>query len=195
MRKIILASGSKARKELLKILIGNNFEVQKSEYEEDNSLKLSPEKLTMFLSLNKARDVAKKNKEGIVIGADTLVFLGKKVCGKPKNKNEAIKMLSMLSGKTHTVVTGIAIIDVEKKLEFQDCCVTKVTFGKLTRKEIVKYINSHNVLENSGSYGFTDISSTFIEKIDGDYYSVVGLPLYKLYKLLEKCGIDLYKFK
>lgn len=195
MKKIILASSSKARKELLKILIGDNFTIQHSNYEEDNFLKMNPVKLTSFLSLNKAREVATRNKKGIIIAADTLVFLGKKVLGKPKNRVEAIKTLTMLSNKTHTVVTGLTVIDIDNKKEFAESVTTKVRFGKLTKEEIIKYVDAFKPLDMSGAYGFTDMSATFIERIDGDYYSVVGLPLYTLSQMLRKCNINLYKIK
>ncbi|MEK7130463.1 MAG: Maf family protein, partial [Patescibacteria group bacterium] len=193
-RKIILASTSPRRKELLR-QIGLDFEVVPSDFEEDMSQKLSNKDLVMTLALGKAKAVADKFKKGIVIGADTFVVYGGKRIGKPKDKNDARKMLRLLSGKTMKIYSGLAVIDVQNKKELLDCEVALVKMSKLSNKEIDDYIKTGEPLDKAGAFAVQGIGDVFIEKISGCYSSVVGLPLRSLYKNLKKLGINIFDFE
>lgn len=137
--------------------------------------------LAISLAKKKVLEVAKKHK-AIIIGADTIVVLGNKILGKPSSKNEAKQTLKLLSGKTHKVYTGLAIFSSYLKKMHTSCEVTKVKFRKLLNKEIEFYVNSGAPMDKAGAYGIQDdFGSTFIQKIEGDYFNIVGLPLLKTY--------------
>lgn len=189
-KKIILASTSPRRQELLK-QIGLNFEIAPSKYEEDMSLNLSNQNLAKTLAYGKAKDVADKLKNGVVIGSDTfVVFQGKRI-GKPKNKKDAENILKNISGKKLVIYSGIAIIDKYKNREIKDCEITKVKIKKLSTKEIKDYIATGEPLDKAGAFGIQGRGAIFIEKINGCYSNVVGLPLYKLYINLQKLGVTI----
>jgi len=140
--------------------------------------------IVMSLATQKAREVYKKhNKEDIIIGADTVVCLNNAILGKPKDIEDAKKMLRMLSGKTHRVLTGVCIIknDIEKKFFDQ----AEVTFSELTEKEIEDYIATKEPMDKAGSYGIQGKASKFVKHINGDYFTIVGLPIHKLYEELK----------
>ena len=175
--RLILASASPRRSALLS-QIGLTFEVFPSEIEEPLPNKdLSPEKVTQKLAKLKARAVAERYTEGIIIGADTLVLFKKELLGKPKNREDAKSMLSRLSGKTHRVITGVALIDVKKKTETTWSEVTKVCFRELCADEIDNYIKSGEAKDKAGAYGIQGRGAAFVKRIDGCYFNVVGLPL------------------
>ncbi len=175
--RLILASASPRRSALLS-QIGLTFEIFPSEIEEPIPAKnLSPEKVTQKLAKLKARAVAERYTEGVVIGADTLVLFKKQLLGKPKNREDAKSMLSRLSGKTHRVVTGVALIDVKKKTETTWAEVTKVCFRELCADEIDNYIQSGEAKDKAGAYGIQGRGAAFVKRIDGCYFNVVGLPL------------------
>ena len=188
--KIVLASGSPRRIGLLKML-GCKFQIMPSKVEEKFSSRLSPTRNAKRLSRLKALDIASKISDGIVIAADTMVVLGKTILGKPKNKKEAYKMLKNLSGKTHQVITGLAVTDGKTKRMLQDFVITKVKFRKLNKNLIDKYIASSEPLDKAGAYGIQGKGALLVESIKGDYFNVVGLPLNALNQLLEKFGINL----
>jgi|SRR3989338_1816110 len=194
MRKIILASSSPRRKQLLNQLIGNNFEIKPSSYKENNNLNLKPVNLVLHHSLQKAIDVAKDLKEGIVISADTLVFYKNKVLGKPFTEEKAEEMLKKLSNKNIEVITGLAVIDIENKKEIQDYEITKIKIKKLTEKEIKDYIKTKEPLDRAGAFAIQEKGAIFIEKIKGDYLGAVGLPLFKLNKILVSLGISIFDY-
>jgi len=183
--KLILASGSPRRIELLKLL-GCKFKVIPSLIEEKINPRLSPIKNVKRISRLKALDVASKISEGIVIAADTIVVLDKRILGKPKNKKEARGMLKSLSGKVHKVITGLAIIDAKTKKILQDVVITKVKLRHLNKNLIDKYIASGEPLDKAGAYAIQGKASLFVESIRGDYFNIVGLPLSALNRLLEK---------
>src|SRR3989338_3517264 len=192
MKQIILASASPRRKDLMKRLF-KKFIVCKSSYNEDNSLPLSPIKLTQYHALEKGKDVAKHFKSGIVISADTIVAYNNKVLGKPSSKENAMEMLKLISGKEHEVITAFAVIDINKKRIIRDYEVTKVKMKLLTDKEINDYINYEKPFDHAGAYAIQGKAAVFVEKIEGDYFNVVGLPLFKLNNILKKLGIDIFK--
>lgn len=187
--KLILASASPRRKELLKIL-GLNFEIIPSMVEE-KIIGKEPTLIATSLAEQKAQDVAKRVEEGIVIGADTIVALEGTILGKPESKEEAVRMLSMLSGKEHHVITGIALIDVVTKKTLVDYELTKVFFRDLTAEEIENYVRTNEGLDKAGAYAIQGIGSILVKGIEGCYFNVVGLPLTKIYLLLQKFGIDI----
>ena len=188
--KIILASSSPRRKYLLGIILNNfglKFDVIHANIKECIPKKVQnyPE-LVKNLAYHKAYTVAKKH-QGVIIGADTVVVLKGKVLGKPGNRKEAFKMLKLLSGKEHKVYTGIAIIHTENNERYIDYELSRVKFRKLESPEIKYYVNSGSPMDKAGSYGIQDdFSSTFVKKINGDYFNIVGLPVLKTYLGLKK---------
>jgi len=179
MRKIILASASPRRKEILR-KTGLNFSVCTSDYKEDINLSLKPRALAKFLSRKKAETVAHKYKNAIIIAADTFIVFKNRLLGKPHTDKEAEKMLNMLNGKAHSVITGFTIMDTASKKILSRSVETKVYFKKLGRKEINAYVRSKEPLDKAGAYAIQGLGSVFIERIDGDFLNVVGLPLLAL---------------
>ena len=178
---IILASKSPRRKNILK-QIGIDFEIIPSNICENAELNLNPRKFVQYWSGKKAKVISKKNKDKIVIGADTIVYFKGKIIGKPKDKEESYKMLNNLSGKTHKVFTGVSIVYEEKNILRTFCQMTKVTVRDIPKNDILYYIDNYYTLDKAGSYGIQDWFSIWIKKIDGCYYNVMGLPLSKFYK-------------
>ncbi|MBV6479453.1 MAG: Septum formation protein Maf [Ignavibacteria bacterium] len=147
----------------------------------------NPLQSVKYNSLLKSRTAAIKFKKEIVIGADTIVVLKNKILNKPKNLSEAKRYLSLLSGKVHTVITGINVINTLNGEEVFDFEKTKVYFRHLNKDEINFYVNNFKPLDKAGAYGIQDdFGCLFIDKIEGDYYNIVGLPLVKLYTNLKK---------
>lgn len=167
-----------------------DFEIRESEYEEDMSAMSDPYELAKFLALGKAQDVAKYYADAIIIGADTFVFSGGKFIGKPKDTTDAKRILTDFSGKTHEIVTGLAIIDTKNNTVITDYDEARVTFRKLSAEEIDDYVATGEPLDKAGAYGLMHRGAVLIEKIEGDFYSVVGLPLNKLHLALKKLGVN-----
>ncbi|OGH04538.1 MAG: hypothetical protein A2W22_04705 [Candidatus Levybacteria bacterium RBG_16_35_11] len=190
-KKIVLASKSPRRKELLK-QIGLNFTVDISEIDERRFSHSSPLNLVKNLAKAKARIISKKHKDAIIIAADTLVVLNKEIIGKPKSKRDAMQMLKKLNGKTHLVITGFTILDSKK--EITEIVKTKVKFKKMTKKEIDDYVKTGEPLDKAGGYGIQGKGAIFIEGIKGDFFNVVGLPIYALSKALERSGVDVSSY-
>ena len=188
----VLASKSPRRKELLN-KIGINAQVIPSNVDEAGYKGLEAEKMVMQLSFVKAADVARSfRKNTFVIGADTCVCLEGKIFGKPESKDDAKRMLRELSGKTHQVYTGYCVIDCGSGKSVSRCSATNVTFKELTEIEIEAYVKTGEPLDKAGAYGIQEKGAMFVEKIDGDYSNVVGLPLSPLYKLFkEEFSLDL----
>lgn len=188
MKKIILASASPRRKEILGIT-GLKFTVCVSDYEEDLSLSLKPRELARFLSRKKAETVARKYKDTIIIAADTFIVFKNKLLGKPHVDREAEKMLKMLNGRVHSVITGFTIIDTGSGKTLSRSVETKVYFKKLSLEEIRAYVRSKEPLDKAGAYAIQGLGAVFIEKIEGDYFNVVGLPLCALVECLREFGV------
>lgn len=189
-RKIILASTSPRRKEIL-AKTRLVFEVQASEYREDMTLKMAPEKLAEYLSRGKADSIVSKNPDAIIISADTFIVYNNKKLGKPKDKEDAKKMLSMLNGKQHCIITGVTIIDTKngKSLSFHE--TTKVFMKKLTLAAIENYIATGEALDKAGAYGLQQLGAVLIKKIDGDFFNAAGLPLSKLAEKLKLFFVEI----
>lgn len=182
-KKIILASASPRRKELLS-LIFDDFEIIPSGAKE-----IVPEGLNVFdvaehLAKIKALDISKKYKTSLVIGADTCVIVDNKILGKPTDKSDAKNMITMLSGKTHYVVTGCSIVNNGKVETFKE--ITEVEFLQLTDNEIEEYINTQEPYDKAGGYGIQGKGSLLVKKICGDYFNVVGLPVSKLNSYIKQ---------
>jgi len=191
MKKIILASTSPRRKDLLRQVLGKNFKIVSSSYEEDNTLKFSPKKLALIHSHGKAEAVARKLSEGVVIGSDTFVWY-EGFLGKPHNIANATKMLRRISGKVVKVYSGVTVIDAKSGKEFSEVEITRVKMKKLSNKEISNYIKADNPLDVAGAFRIQGLGVLLIEKINGCYTNVVGLPLPLLQKLLNKLGVKLF---
>lgn len=184
-KPIILASRSPRRVHLMQLL-GIPFVIQESGVQEIVDNGLMPEEIVRRLSLQKANDVASRVHSGIVIGADTIVVLDGKILGKPSTEEEAVAMLSRLSGRTHSVFTGFALVDAETKKSYIDFERTEVTFRRLSGDEILSYVRSGSPMDKAGAYGIQDdYGAVFVEKIEGCFYNVVGFPLSKFYSALN----------
>jgi len=187
----ILASQSPRRRKLLE-QIGLSFEVRVSPVEETITPGLSPEGIVQQLALEKAGSIAKRHPDALTLGADTIVVLEHLVLGKPGNEAEAHTMLRSLSGRTHTVYTGIALVHPNTDRSKTAFEATHVTFAHLTDDEIAAYLATGSPLDKAGAYGIQDdLGALFISRIDGDYYNVVGLPLHRFYRLLSDQFSDL----
>ena len=179
--KYILASASPRRKELLSLVV-NNFEIVPSEIPEKVPDDLEVEKHSEYLARLKANDIAKDYKDAIVIGADTSVIYGGEILGKPKDREDAKRMLKMLSDNTHKVITGCAVVKNSEISSFS--VTTEVEFFKLTDKEIEDYLNTDEPYDKAGSYGIQGLGGLFVKSINGDYFNVVGLPIAYLKRFL-----------
>lgn len=193
-QKIILASTSPRRHGLAQEM-GLEFEIVPSDYEEDMTMKLSPKNLAMTLAYGKALDVAKKFKEGVVIGIDTfIVFKGKKL-GKPKSKEEAFNLLKSFSGKKLEVISGLALIDCKTKKEIKDYEISGVKLRKMSDEEIKIYIGTGEPMDKAGAFAIQGLGSIFIEDIQGSYTNIVGFPVSCLYKNLKKLGVNIFEYE
>lgn len=188
MKTIVLASSSPRRKKLLE-QTGLKFIIQPSKYIETINEKLSPVELAKNLSLEKAKEVCKKNKKSIIIAADTLVVCKGKILGKPKDKKDAKKMLEFLSGKIHRIITGFTVYDSQTNKFVTKSVSSEIYFNQVSKKEIENYITLQKPFDKAGAYGIQELPKTFVKKIEGDYDNIVGLPVYALVKELKKFGV------
>ena len=182
MTKLILASKSPRRKQILKEN-GFKFKVIPANIDEEKYISLPPLTMIKTLSRLKSEKIFKQYKNSIILGADTTVVLGKEMLGKPTNLMEAKEMLKKLSGSTHTVYTGFTIINPINNTKTTSYASTKVTFKKLSERDIYEYINNNNVLDLAGSYAIQEGAGEFVNKIEGDYLNVIGLPTKAITKL------------
>lgn len=209
--KLVLASGSQRRRELL-TMCGYDYEIIVSNADETID-ENDPESFVRALSFRKAKEVfdrlfAAGWRDFAVIGSDTVVAFQKDgetkpvIIGKPKDAEDAVRILSMLSGKTHRVFTGVSVIadipdenaaaqcSIREKEEIQtECSITEVTFETLSPDEITDYVNSGDPLDKAGSYGIQGPFGMFVREIRGNYFTVIGMPIPVLYKMLKKIGI------
>ncbi len=182
--KIILASKSPRRREILSGL-GVKFECEPADIDESFEAGTDPKTAVEQISKKKARHIAQKYKgeNVLIISADTVVCFEGEIFGKPESKERAVKMLESMSGKTHTVLSGFTLIYAGK-------CITKsvstnVTFRNLDKSEIDDYVNSGEPMDKAGAYGIQEKGALFVEKIDGDYFNVVGFPVCEIFKALS----------
>ncbi len=190
MKKIILASASPRRIELLRNT-GLKFDIIESEYEEDMTLNMTPKNLAKFLSFKKAETVAKKYKEGIVIGADTFVVYNNHLLGKPHTKEKAKKMLEKINNKKIFVITGLTVINAKDGKKVSTTKSSSIYIRNLTRKEINNYVETGEAFDKAGAFAVQGLGANIIRKIEGDYFSVVGLPVFDLLKILRRLGFSI----
>lgn len=190
MKQVILASASPRRKKLLE-QIGLTIKVVPSSIDEKLNPRLGPKGQAEELSLEKAHFVAEKYPDHVIIAADTIVYIQGDILGKPKNMDEAKRMIKKLQGKTHSVFTGFTILHQATKKTITDSVETKVTFRKLNDSEIKNYLKKEKPLDKAGGYGVQGIGAVLLESIKGDFFNVVGLPLSKVIPALKKFGIEI----
>ena len=179
--RIILASNSPRRKQLLE-QIDLSFDIIPSKIYEDFSIDLNPKAFAQHYAKAKACDLAKNYPNALVIGADTIVVFDGQILGKPKDEEDSVRMLSMLSGQTHAVITGVSLQWENEQISETFCESTKVTFRPLSKSDILHYIKIYQPFDKAGSYGIQDWFSVCVEKINGDFYNVMGFPLSAFYQ-------------
>lgn len=180
--KLVLASKSPRRSEILKNA-GFDFVIRTADADEAIAEGTNPEDAVVMLAARKAMAV-ERNEDEVVLGADTIVVLGDKILGKPKDREDAFNMLRSLSGRVHSVFTGVCAISDKGSMTFAE--ETKVEFYPLTDEEINTYIDSNDCYDKAGAYGIQGLASKFIRGINGDYFNVVGLPISSVYKKILK---------
>ena len=191
-KSFILASNSPRRKELLR-QIGVNFTSDPADVDERILPGEGAEEYAIRVALSKARVAAERAGTGIIIAADTIVLLGTMVLGKPVDSKDAERMLGMLSGTMHTVITGLAVMNAATGKTLTRVVNTKVWFRKLTPKEIASYVATGEPLDKAGAYGIQERGSLLVQKIEGCYFNVVGLPLSVLGEILPDFGINIFE--
>ncbi|HAR46790.1 MAG: septum formation protein Maf [Nitrospirae bacterium GWC2_57_13] len=188
--KIILASNSPRRKELLR-QIGLSFTAAPADVDERVLAEETPEVYACRLARQKAEAAGLRTEEGIIIAADTIVVLEGSILGKPDDAQDAKRMLSMLSGKMHRVITALAVLDKSAEEMAEAAAVTKVWFRELAESEIASYVRTGEPLDKAGAYGIQERGALLVDRIEGCYFNVVGLPLSLLAGLLRRFGIEL----
>ncbi len=191
--KLVLASASPRRQELLR-LITEDFTVCPADVDETIPADISPQAAARYLAEIKAKAIAAQFPDAVIIGSDTTVLLEDTILGKPETPERTAEMLRRLSGTTHEVITGVALAQGKRCESF--CTVTKVKFYKLTETKIQQYIATGEPLDKAGGYGIQGYGALFVESLNGDYYSVVGLPIAPLARALEqweRLGNDSYE--
>ncbi len=189
MKTIILASASPRRKELLERL-GLKFQVEPSNYQENIDSRLEPHELARKISLEKAGIVASRHRNAIVIAADTFIIIDDRILGKPRTEDEARKMLQLINGKSHLVITGFSIVDSSSRRTLSRSVETIVFVRDLSPAEIDAYVATKEPLDKAGAYAIQGLGAVIIERIEGDYFNVVGLPLSALTEALKEFGIS-----
>ena len=188
--RLIQASASPRRRELLRML-GLDFEILVSNAEESKGeLPDSPGEQVMELAARKAGEIASLHPDALVIAADTIVVAEKQILGKPGDEEDARRMLSFLSGRWHEVYTGVALVKAAEKKRLVDYERTRVKFRPLSREEIDRYIRSGEPMDKAGAYGIQGLGAVLVERIEGCYFNVVGLPLTKLTLMLKEFDVE-----
>jgi septum formation protein len=189
----VLASASPRRRDLLPLL-GHPFEVVPADVDETAPEGIEPSALVRHLAMEKAAAVSRTHPDALVLGADTVVVLDGEVLGKPSGPDEASDMLERLSGRRHTVVSGLALVHAASGRRHEAHEAVDVFFGELTPAQIADYVASGSPLDKAGAYGIQDDrGALFVRRIEGDYYAVVGLPLFGLHRLLTNHFSDLVR--
>ena len=189
-KSIILASTSPRRKELMEKL-GLEFQTASSNYEEDMNSKLKPLELAKVLSAGKAEAVVSQFPNHIIIGADTFIALGDDLLGKPHTEEDATLILKRISGKTISVITGFTIIDTTDNKKVSSAIETKVYIKDLSDEEILGYVKTKEPLDKAGAFAIQGIGAVIVKKVDGDFFNVMGLPLFDLSESLKEFGIHI----
>lgn len=182
---IILASASPRRKDILDIF--NKDYIIKIPYADETiNSKFSPAINAMHIAFLKTKNILQSNPKATIISADTVVAVGDKIFGKPRSAEDAFVMLSQLSGKKHSVITGFCIANSEKNIIYTDYVKTDVTFRNISNKSIESYLSSNEYADKAGAYAIQGKASVFIDKIEGDYFNIVGLPISEINKVLTE---------
>jgi septum formation protein len=190
LKRIILASGSPRREQLLQ-QIGLDFISSPAYIQEDLASSVSPPDLVQLIASQKALETASRWRKGIIVAADTVVVQAGVIMGKPREHSDAVHMLEQLSGKSHQVITGICVLDVESGVWDTDFEATSVFFRSFTQIEIDAYLGWAEWADKAGAYAIQGRGALLVERIEGCYFNVVGLPLNRLHLMLRKYGIDL----
>lgn len=193
--ELVLASGSPRRQELLRLL-NHDFRVVISDFDESLVAKWPPEMHVVEAASGKAGAVASGIQDGIVVGADTVVVIDDSILGKPADSADARRMLQLLSGRSHYVYSGVCVIQKKNGFETRrlaDWVRTEVRFGRLTDEIIDAYIATGEPLDKAGAYGIQERGSVLVEAVVGDYFNVVGLPVYRLSRMLIELGLPLFR--
>lgn len=191
MEKIILASNSPRRREILGKFI--DFEVKTHEINEVKDEEYPPQITVMGLAYEKGISVAEENIDSIVISSDTIVEYDGKLLGKPKDRDEAKDMIKSLSGKTHNVYTAYAIFKISENIKYVDYEKSEVKFYEFSDVDIEKYLDTNEYADKAGAYGIQGYGALLVEKINGDYFNIMGLPIAKLSRDLKRLfGISLW---
>lgn len=187
MEKLILASASPRRRELLG-LIAEKFDVIPAKGDENADMSLSPVDIVKALAKQKAEEISKNFPDQTVIGADTMVFCEGRALGKPQDADDAKRMLKLLSGRVHSVITAVAIAQKGHSVKiFAE--ETEVEFYRLSDEEIDRYIESGEPMDKAGAYGIQGKGALLVKGIDGDYYNVMGLPVGRVFREMREIGI------
>ncbi len=186
--KIILASQSPRRKELLERMGITDFKVIPAQEAELATRTLTADQLVEELSQRKCAEVAAAHPKDLIIAADTVVSINNRVLGKPRTEEDAAQMLAALSGKLHLVYTGVTVAKEGRTLTQHE--VTSVRFRTLTQADIIRYIATGEPMDKAGAYGIQGYGSVLVEGISGDYYNVMGLPVCRLARMLARFGVD-----
>lgn len=192
MGRLVLASGSPRRRELLSGL-GFSFEIIVSDVDETVEGEMQPHEIVRTLAYRKAAAVSNTLQDGIVIGSDTIVVVDGVVLGKPADEQDAFRMLKTLQGRSHNVYSGVAVVDADSGKQLVDHRSTQVHMRPLTDIEIWSYISTGEPRDKAGSYAIQGIGSTIIDRIEGDYFTVVGLPMELLASMLTSFGFHVLK--
>lgn len=189
--RLVLASESPRRKTLLESVGISPVVVPSGVDEDEQSQDMSPGDLVKTLARRKIRKVAAGRPNDYVLGGDTIVYIDGKVLGKPQGKEEAVEMLRRIRGRTHEVYTGVALYEPLGRTVLDDYDATFVTMRNMDEEEIRWYVETGEPMDKAGSYALQGIGGFFVTKVDGDFSSVVGLPLPKVYDLLRRAGVSL----
>lgn len=194
MAKIVLASASPRRQELLRRVGIRDFDVRVPEVEETFPEGLTPPEVVSHISREKADAAAALcTPEEIVITADTMVFLDDERLGKPRDESDALRMLTALQGRRHTVCTGVTVRQGDRRLT--EAASTDVYFRPASREELLAYIRTGEPMDKAGAYGVQGKGALLVERLDGDFFNVMGLPLLRLSRMLEQFGVRLFDWE
>lgn len=191
--KIYLASSSPRRVNLLKML-GIPFDQIIRHIDETNDYEIDPVSFALNNAELKARSFVNKIREGYILGADTIVVLDDVIFGKPSSIKQANGFLAILSGRTHSVITGVAVLNGQTNVLYSDHAITKVTFRDISKQEIEAYVATGECLDKAGAYAIQGRGALFISSIQGCHSNVIGLPLVTMNNLFERHGINLFQF-
>ena len=185
MKKLILASNSPRRKELLQ-QVQIEFEPDPSQLEEVLDFQLSPDEMVLRLAEAKAQDVASRHKTGRILAADTMVIFKEHRLGKPQNRQDAASMLRLLSGQKHQVMTAVVLMDLDTHRRKEAVETTTVTMGHISEGDLEWYLNSGESFGKAGAYAIQGLAARFIQSVEGCYYNVIGLPLFRVIQMMKE---------